>query len=223
MNFEKYVNSKMYNFFEIFFKLVYLNVMWLVFGSIGFFVLTIIPATITIYIMVNTILYQQDMTIFKNFFRIFKKEYIPSQKLFLVLLLLGSIAYLDISFFYDRVLEGNNTMNIILLWISLFFGFLYILILIHIGPVYIYFPKLSTIAKVKFALIMGFKTIGRSLVIMLSIILAFLYINYFPFTGTLLLSVLFTLYVYLSLKFLKPIYKGLIDGGEPLLVKDYLK
>lgn len=221
MDFYKFVESKSYRVLDFFFKLLFINLLWLVTSTIGFGILTIMPAAIATYVLINSMMSGYDFPIIQSFFRVFVKEYWRVQKRFFILVLIGFIVYLDIDFFYQLVKDVPSATNTALLLISLFFGMLYLLILIHIGLVYIFFPRLSSLTMIKLSLLMAFRHIVISLLILGGIVFAFVIIQYLPIIGSMIVLFSFALYVYLSLRYLRPKYEVLIEGSDPLLVKDY--
>lgn len=221
MDFNKIINSKTYNVLDLLFKLLIVNVLWVVMSTIGLGVLTIMPASIATYVIINSLIFDRHFPIFKSFFIIFKKEYWRAQKLFIALLFIGFIVYMDIDFFYQLVVDQPSAFSSALALLSLFFGFLYLLILIHIGPVYIYFPKLSTGQMIKLSLLMGFRHIFLSIFILLLLALSIVVVRYLPILGSMVVLFSFALFVYLSLRYLRPKYESLIHGSEPLMVSDY--
>ena len=81
MNFERYVNSKFYHFIEILYKLLIINFLWLIISTIGFVVLTLMPAVIATYVVINSMNHDREFALVKSFFLVFRKEYWRSQKL----------------------------------------------------------------------------------------------------------------------------------------------
>ena len=144
-------------------------------------------------------------------------------KTFVLLVIAGAIVYADIQFFVNQALSHPTTINSMLAFVSLFFGLLYLFIIIHIGPVYVYFPKLSVFEKIKLSLLMSIRYIFLSLTIVICLVLLIVFTYFFQFIGAILLSLSFALFVFLSLRSLRPKYEIFIQGSEPLFVSDYPK
>lgn len=221
MNFEQYTNSKLYTIFDKLYKLIMLNLIWIATVAIGFGVITLFPATIALSVLLNSINLDQEFSLLRSFFTVFKKEFRKSQKLFLVLMLFGLLIGFDLVYFIDLFLSRPSMMNAFIVWLFLFISIFYAMVLIHIGPVYVYFPRLSIKNTIKLAGMFSIRYLFHSLLLLVMhaalILLVFFWPIFFPvfpilyFSGT----------QYVTLKLLGSVYRKYVREGTPLVVTDY--
>ena len=153
--FEKYTSSKFFTFFELLYYLIILNILWLFTSFLGFIILTIFPASIAVYLFILHRKEVRDFKFFRTFFTIIKREYIKSQKVFIILFFIGLVLISNLMFYYNN-LEVLTTLHFIGLMMTLLMGLAYLLTWIHIIPVYIFFPELKALQMIKYALLLAF-------------------------------------------------------------------
>ncbi|WP_353961104.1 DUF624 domain-containing protein [Neobacillus sp. CF12] len=120
-------------------KLAYLNFLWIIFTVGGLIVFGMIPATVSLFAIVRKwlITKETDLPIFHTFYQNYKNEFLKSNKLGLVLVLMGLFLYYD---FKLIMLSGGMlqyTLTVPLLLISIF----YCITLLYIFPVYVHFDQ----------------------------------------------------------------------------------
>jgi uncharacterized membrane protein YesL len=165
--------------FEIIMRFVYLNLLWIFFSIVGLVVLGFVPATVAMFAVVRKwVTGQEDVPIFKTFWRSYRSEFFKSNLLGLFLLIVGLILYID--FRIITVLEGwdSTVMAIILTSLVL----LYFMVLLYIFPVFTHY-KLKTLQYFKSAFIISLSNPVLTLLMLISgiaIVFISLIISGFP-------------------------------------------
>ncbi|MDF2698704.1 MAG: hypothetical protein K0Q49_260 [Haloplasmataceae bacterium] len=217
MNFESFINGKVYEAFNWIFKMLLINLLWLITTVLGLGIFTFMPATIALFILVKSVINNEEVPIIKTFFKIVKKEYIKSQKIFLVLLIIGSIIYFNFKF-YLRINSLLTSVGIVIIFMILIF---YILICTHICIVYIYYPHVKVFRTFKLAFLISmlyaFKTF---LIIAVNVIIGFLLL-YFKILFAFAPLIFMSLFAYITLSLLNTNYSKLVKDNEILTVKKY--
>ncbi|WP_046176297.1 YesL family protein [Domibacillus indicus] len=95
----------MYRIAEWLMKLAYLNLLWLLFTLAGGFVLGFFPATTSMFgVIRKLIMGNEEQPIFKMFWQMYKKEFIRSNRLGIIVSVAGYMLYFDVM--YLRGAEG---------------------------------------------------------------------------------------------------------------------
>lgn len=218
MSFGEYVNSKFHSLLHLLSDLILINVLWFLVSALGLFVFTIAPATIGMYTVTYSRIMGYDSSIFRGFFRVFKREFWKSQRVFISFLLIGTIIAVDVYYFYMSFTADQSFFHAFGLFVSVILVLLYLLSLIHIGPVYLHFPGLSTFQLVKYALLFSVGFLFHSFLIIIIIALSLALIFCFPNLFTLIPTILVSLNVYLALYIVKGRYLRLIKNPDSLLI-----
>jgi uncharacterized membrane protein YesL len=116
-------------------KLAYLNLLWILFTFVGFVAFGFFPATTAMFTIVRKwLLREETFSVFPEFWRTYKKEFLKSNGYGLIFTVIGYILYYDFTFI--GLNSGKLTflvpvLVLILIWylITLFFFF----------PVYVHF------------------------------------------------------------------------------------
>jgi|SRR5690554_4596167 len=215
----KTFNDKLYFVLNILFYLVITNLVMFFLSLIGLVVLTFMPALIALVIIVNSVYFKQEFPVLKTFAKIFIKEYVRSQKLFLVLAIIGLIIGFDIHFFYLRI--NDNFINLVFLWLFIFIAILFILMLTHVLHVYIYFPNFNTFEIIKMSLLLSITNLINSiLIIAITIGLLYLFVR-IPFISGFIPIIYFSGIEYIKAFLINNKILKLTNENRPLLVEDY--
>lgn len=221
MEFENYINSKFYAFFEFVSKLIVINLLWFFTSLLGLFVFTIVPATVTSYILIHAHIKGQDFPTSKSFFKVFFSIYWKSQKVALLLLLAGAILVLDIVFFYQRIIANPSMFLMVGLMTSFIIGLMYLFTLIHLGPVFLYFEDLSVLQTLKYAFLFGVGFLFRSAFILLISVATFVIVMMKPILVPLVPTILIAILIYFSLRIVSSRYERLTINRIPRSIHDY--
>ena len=141
-------SSSMRGFYKIsewIMNFAYLNILWIAFTLLGLVLFGIFPATVSLFVIVRKwVQGQRDFQITKLFWNSFKKEFLKSNLLGLILIVIGGILYTDFLF-----IRGNDvhlvqyTYYPLLIIIAIF-----TLALLYVFPIYVHFEtKLMHILK----------------------------------------------------------------------------
>src|SRR5690625_1086500 len=135
------ISSKLYTFLNLIYRLAIINLLWLCFTVIGLILFGFFPATVAMFTVIRKEVLKEDMQIFQTFWSTYKQEFLKSNLLGLILVVIGYILYIDIVFL--KYISGA----IQILYIPvLIMCIVYILMLLYIFPVYVHYHV--TIAQV---------------------------------------------------------------------------
>jgi len=154
--------SSLYRFAEWVQRLVFLNILWILFTLLGLVIFGITPATVALFNIINKFVKgNENVSIFSTFWKQYKLNFIRANLLGIILFIIGYILYFDIQYF--RVQEG-------MLYFFLYYGvlilsFLYLIVLLYIFPIYVNYD-LKIYYMLKNALFISFLTPLKTLLIM---------------------------------------------------------
>lgn len=158
---------KTYDVFGWIMRLIYLNLLWLLFTVVGLIALGIFPATAAMFAVTRKwIQGETDVPIFTTFLESFKSSFIQINLVGYCLLLLGLFLYVDLRFF-----QSSQQILLSLLTFFILFAFLvYFTVLLYIFPVFVHF-KFKTLEYIKYSFIIA---VGRPLQTITMIVGSFL-------------------------------------------------
>ncbi len=174
--------SGLYKVMEWISKLVFLNLIWIFFSLIGFIIIGVMPATVSMFFILKMWLSGQDnIPLFKTYWAIYKKNFIKANLLGCIMGLISFILLIDLRYFLAR--EGLVYFLSYLLYL---FMLLYFFTLLYLFPVYVT-KELKLYQIIKDALFFSFITPYETILMLLGIA-PLLIIYYFlpgliPFTG----------------------------------------
>lgn len=222
MDFEKFINSKIYAIFDKIYRFIMINILWFLFSLFGLGIFTFMPATHAVFVMHNSMIQDKDAPILKSFWTIFKKDYWKNQKLFIIFLIIGVILFLDVKLYFHLLTENSTFFMTVGFWISCMFVLLYLITFIHVFMLNLYFPDLSTFKKIKnafiFAIIMPF----RSLFVLIISVASIIFVIWYQFLVPLIFFALASILAYITIKVMKPKYNKLLKERKSIDVSDYL-
>ncbi|GAE33949.1 YesL family protein [Halalkalibacter akibai] len=173
--------GKLLHYLEWGVRVAYLNVLWIAFTLLGLIVLGFMPATAAMFsVLRKWFRGEQDIRLFSTYWQYYKQEFLKINGIGLTLLLIGAILYVDMFF----LVSFSHWVSTILLFILGVISFCYVIVLIHIFPVYVHF-RLSFFHYFKYALMIGLYQPFRTFLLVIGTVL----ITYllFSYPGTLLL------------------------------------
>lgn len=142
------MNSRMgaiYNILEWITKFAYVNLLWVIFTLVGGVILGFYPSTIAMFAMVRDwIRGKSDLPVLKTFWDYYKRDFLKSNLLGLVLNVLFILIAIDIYY-----IQSNLNESLTWTYIPLFaFMFIVILFLFYIFPSFAHFDlKITTLVK----------------------------------------------------------------------------
>lgn len=213
--FEKIVNSQFSAFMNYLYKILVINILFLITSFIGLIFFTIAPATIASMVCLKGVAEKKEFPIFRSFLQIFKTEYKKSMGFFVYYILVYSI--LAFAFYYYLHTEDSIIYTIGLL-VSGGLIIINLLSLIHFILISIYTPKISFRKKLKYSYLMivyaPIVSLSLLIVNVSSMIFAYVFITFsFMFT--------FAFIGVFNISISKNTYLKLTKEHEPLQVLDY--
>lgn len=144
--------SKFYLLLEWIMWLAYINLLWIVSALFGLIVFGVFPATVAMFTVIRNLLIK-DATgkqIFKTFIFTYKREFLKSNAIGIIITAIGYLLYLD--FLFVRNLMGFSYYvfytGLILV------GIIYFIALLYIVPIYVHF-ELKLFQYFKHAVLIG--------------------------------------------------------------------
>lgn len=126
--------NKLMQVFEWIYRLLFLNILWLIFTIGGVIVFGLFPSTVSMFhITKEWLAGNTDLPLFKTFFSKFKEEFLRSQLLGAILLVIGGLLYFDIQFFFQK--EG--AIFYMLRYLMITVGFVYLIMLPLVFPLFV--------------------------------------------------------------------------------------
>ncbi len=139
-----------YNVSQVIARLAYLNLLWISFTVLGGIAFGIMPATIAVFSLIRKWRQgESDLPIIKTFWHYYKKEFLKSNLLGIVLVILGYLLYLNLT-----LLQGDALVLIILRYVMLFCCILFFIMSLMIFQVYVSY-KMPFLQYLKSALLIG--------------------------------------------------------------------
>ncbi|THE12827.1 DUF624 domain-containing protein [Bacillus timonensis] len=118
-------------------RLAYLNVLWIFFTLSGFVIFGFFPATIAMLATLRQFLIKNHPHVFKTFWHYYKKEFLGSNKLGLIIVVIGFILYMNINFLQSNSNEGSS----LLFYSSMIMSCMYFLIICYTFASFVEFEQ----------------------------------------------------------------------------------
>ena len=147
-------------------NLFLLNVLWILFSALGLFAFGIFPATAAMFAVIRKLnMAKEDVHVFKLFWKTYKFEFMKSNLIGYIFLMVGFLLYVDL-----RVLQqlDSSLLNLILTVATFILVFLYLLTLLYVFPVFVHL-NLKTVEYIKYAFILAIGKPKQSLLILLAL------------------------------------------------------
>jgi len=164
-------------------RLVYINILWLLFSILGLGIFGIMPATLAVFAIVNKWQNgQESFQVLREYWKYYKDSFLRINLLGLIMLVVGAILYIDLNYFQ----AAQGVFNQIIKYIFYLFIFLYLIDLIYIFPLFLkYEIKLRYIIKnaLFFALLTPVETVKIILVLVIIALLFWFLPSLLPFLG----------------------------------------
>jgi uncharacterized membrane protein YesL len=130
----------------------YLNILWILFTLVGAVVLGIVPSTVASFAVARkTAMGEEDVPVFKTFWKTYRSEFIRANGLGLLLTAIGLVWYFDLHFFR----QYDGTFFTIMNYLMMMIGMVYFIMLLFIFPVFVHYD-LKIYQYVTHALKIGF-------------------------------------------------------------------
>ncbi|MFN7249337.1 MAG: YesL family protein [Anaerobacillus sp.] len=157
-------------------RLAYVNVLWIGFTMLGLVVVGIFPATVAMFTITRKwIKGEVDLPIFNEFWQVYRREFLRSNSIGLIVTLIGAILYFDLYFFYH--LDGMFSQVLFYVFVALAFNFA--VMLFYIFPVYVHYD-LKLFQSLKYALVIGMSNPFHTFSMILCVIFIYFAIEVAP-------------------------------------------
>src|SRR5699024_23566 len=158
------------------FKFMFLHLLWIVFTIVGLGVLGISPATAGIFaVMQKWITEDAAAPVLRTFFDTYKKEFISSNILGLILVALAAFLYVD--FIISKQMIQSFFVHILLVILI----FMYIFTLLYIFPVFVRF-ELKLFYYIKQSFLIALAQPLETAIMVVSVLTIYLLFSYLPLT-----------------------------------------
>jgi uncharacterized membrane protein YesL len=145
-------------------RLVYLNLLWILFTLAGFVVFGLGPATYAMLsVMRQWIRGNQDITIFKSYLKEYKSGFKESTLMGVLYQAVGFIIYIDLLYVQAPFLRG-------ILFLA---SFLFIVSLCFIFPILVHYDWKSAFYKIKYSILIGISYLQYTLVLFLALAIVY--------------------------------------------------
>ncbi|MFS0778553.1 YesL family protein [Neobacillus sp. 3P2-tot-E-2] len=134
--------------FEWISRLAFLNLLWISFSLLGLIIFGFFPATVAMFAVVRKwMLGNDEMSIFKTFWTSYKREFIKSNILGVIITALGLILYIDYHFIINSPSGFVSNLYVPFFIIT----FIFISMLFYIIPIFVHYDmKISQVIKSSF-------------------------------------------------------------------------
>ncbi|NLM97302.1 MAG: YesL family protein [Halanaerobiaceae bacterium] len=138
-------DSGIYRITEWISRLVYANLLWVLFTLLGLGVFGIMPATLGLFAVINKWLNgQENFPVFREYWKNYKGYFWRINLLGLIMFAIGAVLYIDLEYFQD----ARGALYQLIEYLFYLFIFLYLIDLIYIFPLFLkYDIKLRYIIK----------------------------------------------------------------------------
>lgn len=134
---------------EVISRMAYVNLLWIFFTILGLIFFGIMPATVALFAVTRKwMMGEQDIPVFKTFWQTYRKEFMKSNLLGIILFAIGYIIYIDLTY-----LPAGGIFQFIR-WGLIVCGLLYVIILLYIFPIYVQYEWKKRL-YIKYALLLG--------------------------------------------------------------------
>ena len=129
-------------------RLAFLNLLWISFSLLGLIIFGFFPATVAMFAVARKwMLGNDEMSIFKTFWTAYKREFLKSNVLGVIIVAIGLILYIDFQF----VQHAANSLATFLYVPFFIITLIFISMLFYIIPIFVHYDmKLSQVIKNSF-------------------------------------------------------------------------
>ncbi|MGF7089061.1 putative membrane protein YesL [Kroppenstedtia sanguinis] len=171
--------SRIFNICDWIMKLAIVNLLWLVFTIAGLVIFGVAPATVAMFSVIRKwIMGEEDIPIFKSFWKYYRTDFLKSNLLGLTFFLIGCILYVDLKFALDY--EGSFStvflVPVILACAS------YLLTLAYLFPVFVHYEWPGFKQCIQNAFLIGIAQLPSTLLMIGGVFLSYLLFRFMPVT-----------------------------------------
>ncbi|MEG7333773.1 YesL family protein [Bacillus sp. 0102A] len=167
--------GRVLSFCEWIMRFAYTNLLWLFFTVIGLGLFGIMPATAALFaVMRKWVQGQDNIPVLKTFWREYKAEFLRSNLIGAVLVIIGLVIYIDLAFIYP-----SHFLLHVLRFAIMIFGFLFVSMLFYVFPLLVHFEWKKRL-YVKFSLLLSVAYLQYTLVMLALTVALFFLLAYLP-------------------------------------------
>ncbi|MCC9089260.1 YesL family protein [Bacillus sp. A015] len=156
-------------------RLAYTNLLWLLFTLLGLGVFGFMPATTALFsVMRKWIQGHEQVKVFRTFWKVYREEFVRSNLIGVVLLMIGTIIYVDLAYIYP-----TSWFLHVLRFAIYIFGFLFIVSLFYIFPLLAHYDWKKRL-YLKFSLLLGLSYLQYTLSMLVFSAILFVLFAYLP-------------------------------------------
>jgi uncharacterized membrane protein YesL len=157
-------------------RLAYINMLWIFFTLSGLIVFGIGPATGAMFTVIRKwVMRETDIPVFKTFWDQYRKDFIKTNLLTMIMLLIGYILYIDLKFFNS--MDGFLFQILSYLFIGLFL--LFFITLMHLFPIFVH-CELKVLQYIKFSFLYGLSYPIITVLMIISILVMYKIVMFIP-------------------------------------------
>ncbi|MFD1735443.1 YesL family protein [Bacillus salitolerans] len=166
---------KLYEVAEFVTRLMFINLLWILFILVGFGIAGFFPSTAAMFTVIREWLNgKEDTPLFNMFWGNYKRYFLQANYIGFLLLILGLILYIDLRFFQS----SDQLLFQLLSFLFFFLLIVYFATLLYIFPVFVHFDY-KTIDYIKHSFIMALGRPLTTLVMIIGSILILIVLYYF--------------------------------------------
>lgn len=164
-----WVTGNLYRLCDWFYRLAFLNLLWIAFTLAGFILFGIFPSTTAVFTVIRKWLRgEKDVPLVRTFLQSYRKEFFHSNRLCLLFGLAACILYVDLKFV--QTLQG--AAFIFLTSIFSLMIILFVFTLIYIFPVYVHY-EMRTLLYFRQAFFIAIVNPFQTILLVLASVLSF--------------------------------------------------
>lgn len=134
---------------EVISRMAYVNLLWILFTILGLGFFGFMPATVGIFaVMRKWVMGDKDIPIFSTFWSNYRKEFLKSNLLGLILFIIGFILYIDLFFLPSGGIYTFLRVGLVIIAI------LYVIVLLYIFPFFVHYDWKIRL-YIKYSLFLG--------------------------------------------------------------------
>ncbi|EKF36557.1 YesL family protein [Bacillus xiamenensis] len=167
--------SRMLRMCEWVMRLAYTNLLWLLFTLLGLGIFGFMPATTALFsVMRKWIQGHDQVKVFRTFWKVYREEFVRSNVIGAVLVIIGTIIYVDLAYIYP-----TSWLLHVLRFAIYIFGFLFIVSLFYIFPLLAHYDWKKRF-YLKFSLLLGISYLQYTLSMLVFSAVLFILFAYLP-------------------------------------------
>lgn len=177
MNFEKYINSRWFGFFNVIYKLVIVSMLCFFASTLSLYVFGIIASGIASIIIIKSSSNETELPLILSFWLGFKRNYLKALKISLIIFVFVFVLTFNTYYFYRLTTETKTMYSLIAFYITIGLDIITLTTLVMIMLVSVYFPYLKVYHTIKFSVMMLFAFPG-AFFILVAMIIVFIILSY---------------------------------------------